>query len=118
MVSSFICQQVETQLRRVIERLHSLLSLLQTTIPDVLNPFTEYFYMQIQQTLVWILAILLKSQNIPNPILYGNSKVTQLGEQSKQYHSILFFHSIDNQFFLMMLCYRNYQFFLFHIVVA
>ena len=45
----------------------------------------------------------LKSQNIPHPILYGNSKVTQLGEQSKQYNSNIFIHSIDNPFFLMML---------------
>lgn len=76
---------MELQLRRVIERLHSLLSLLQTTIPDVLAAFTEYFYTQIQQTLVWVLAILLRAHNIPHPILYGNLRITQLSEESKQY---------------------------------
>lgn len=41
--------------------------------------------MQIQQTVVWILAILLKAYNTPHPILYGNTKISQLGEESKQY---------------------------------
>ena len=90
-VSTFICQQVELQLHRVIERLHSLLSLLQTTLPNVLAGFTEYFYTQIQQTLVWILAILLRARNIPHPILYGQLGITQLGEQSKQYLLVLSF---------------------------
>ena len=83
-ISTFICEETEVQLRRVIERLHSLLSLLQTTIPNVLVLFTEYFYTQIQQTIVWIFAILLKGHNIPHPILYGAMNVTQLGEKNKQ----------------------------------
>lgn len=49
--------------------------------------------MQIQQTVVWILAILLKAYNTPHPILYGNTKISHLGEESKQY-SLLSHHYI------------------------
>ena len=74
-VSAAVCTGVETLLRRVVERLNSLLSLVQAALPAAVAGFTEYFYMQIQQTLLWFLALLLKAQNAPHTLLYGPEKV-------------------------------------------
>ena len=74
-VSAAVCTGVETLLRRVVERLNSLLSLVQAALPAAVAGFTEYFYTQIQQTLLWFLARLLKAQNAPHPLLYGPEKV-------------------------------------------
>lgn len=74
-VSAAVCTGVETLLRRVVERLNSLLSLVQAALPAAVAGFTEYFYMQIQQTLLWFLALLLKAQNAPHTLLYGQEKV-------------------------------------------
>ena len=68
-VSAAVCTGVETLLRRVVERLNSLLSLVQAALPAAVAGFTEYFYTQIQQTL------LLKAQNAPHTLLYGPEKV-------------------------------------------
>ena len=74
-VSAAVCTGVETLLRRVVERLNSLLSLVQAALPAAVAGFTEYFYTQIQQTLLWFLALLLKAQNAPHTLLYGPEKV-------------------------------------------
>ena len=74
-VSAAVCTGVETLLRRVVERLNSLLSLVQAALPAAVAGFTEYFYTQIQQTLLWFLALLLKAQNTPHTLLYGPEKV-------------------------------------------
>ncbi|OAO13580.1 vacuolar protein sorting-associated protein [Blastocystis sp. ATCC 50177/Nand II] len=74
-VSAAVCTGVETLLHRVVERLNSLLSLVQAALPAAVAGFTEYFYMQIQQTLLWFLALLLKAQNAPHTLLYGPEKV-------------------------------------------
>ena len=74
-VSAAVCTGVETLLRRVVERLNSLLSLVQAALPAAVAGFTEYFYTQIQQTLLWFLALLLKAQNAPHTLLYGLEKV-------------------------------------------
>ena len=74
-VSAAVCTGVETLLRRVVERQNSLLSLVQAALPAAVAGFTEYFYMQIQQTLLWFLALLLKAQNAPHTLLYGPEKV-------------------------------------------
>ena len=74
-VSAAVCTGVETLLRRVVERLNSLLSLVQAALPSAVAGFTEYFYTQIQQTLLWFLALLLKAQNAPHTLLYGPEKV-------------------------------------------
>ena len=74
-VSAAVCTGVETLLRRVVERLNSLLSLVQAALPAAVAGFTEYFYTQIQQTLLWFLALLLKAQNAPHTLLYGQEKV-------------------------------------------
>lgn len=74
-VSAAVCTGVETLLCRVVERLNSLLSLVQAALPAAVAGFTEYFYMQIQQTLLWFLALLLKAQNAPHTLLYGPEKV-------------------------------------------
>ena len=74
-VSEAVCTGVETLLRRVVERLNSLLSLVQAALPAAVAGFTEYFYTQIQQTLLWFLALLLKAQNAPHTLLYGPEKV-------------------------------------------
>ena len=74
-VSAAVCMGVETLLRRVVERLNSLLSLVQAALPAAVAGFTEYFYTQIQQTLLWFLALLLKAQNAPHTLLYGPEKV-------------------------------------------
>ena len=74
-VSAAVCTGVETLLHRVVERLNSLLSLVQAALPAAVAGFTEYFYTQIQQTLLWFLALLLKAQNAPHKLLYGPEKV-------------------------------------------
>ena len=74
-VSAAVCTGVETLLRRVVERLNSLLSLVQAALPAAVAGFPEYFYTQIQQTLLWFLALLLKAQNAPHTLLYGPEKV-------------------------------------------
>ena len=74
-VSNALCDDISVLLRRVVERLNSMLSLVQMTLPDAIAAFTEYFYTQIQQTLLWFLALLLKAQNAPHTLLYGPEKV-------------------------------------------
>ena len=44
-------------------------------LPDAIAAFTEYFYTQIQQTLLWFVALLLKAQNTPHALLYGEQRV-------------------------------------------
>lgn len=72
-------------LRRVVERLHSLLSLLQMTVSESLALFTEYFYTQIQQTLLWLSGLLLKIQNTPHPLLYGTDNSVLLADTDRKY---------------------------------
>lgn len=74
-VSNALCDDISVLLRRVVERLNSMLSLVQMTLPDAIAAFTEYFYTQIQQTLLWFMALLLKAQNTPHALLYGESHV-------------------------------------------
>ena len=81
-VSTTICEAVETLLRRVVERLNSMLSLVQMALPAAVAGFTEYFYTQMQQTLLWFLGLLLKAQNTPHALLYGEAKV--LGDVEKK----------------------------------
>ena len=71
-VGKYVSEQMETLLRRVVERLHSLLSLVQVTVPDSLVAFTDYFYTQIQQTLLWFSGLLFRIQNTPHSLLYGS----------------------------------------------
>ena len=52
-----------------MERQHSLLSLLQTALPESLGAFTEYFYAPVQQTLLWGASLLLGSLCVPHPLL-------------------------------------------------
>ena len=74
-VSTAVCAAVETLLRRMVERLNSMLSLVQMALPAAIAGFTRYFYTQVQQTLLWFLALLLKAQNVPHALLYGEAKV-------------------------------------------
>ena len=74
-VSTAVCAAVETLLRRMMERLNSMLSLVQMALPAAIAGFTKYFYTQVQQTLLWFLALLLKAQNVPHALLYGEAKV-------------------------------------------
>ena len=74
-VSTAVCVAVETLLRRMVERLNSMLSLVQMALPAAIAGFTRYFYTQVQQTLLWFLALLLKAQNVPHALLYGEAKV-------------------------------------------
>ena len=60
---------VSSRLRAAVERQHSLLSLLQTALPESLGAFTEYFYAQVQQTLLWGASLLLASLCVPHPLL-------------------------------------------------
>lgn len=81
-ISTAVCTEVETLLRRMVERLNSMLSLVQVALPTAVAGFTKYFYTQIQQTLLWFLALLLKAQNVPHALLYGEAKV--LGDTDKK----------------------------------
>ena len=68
-LSAEFASGVSQRLRQVVERQHSLLSLLQTALPDALSAFTEYFYAQVQQTLLWGASLLLASLHVPHSLL-------------------------------------------------
>lgn len=90
-IGKYVSEQMETLLRRVVERLHSLLSLVQVTVPDSLVAFTDYFYTQIQQTLLWFSALLFRIQNTPHPLLYGSDSAVLYADSDSKYRFALVF---------------------------
>lgn len=84
-IGKFVSEQMETLLRRVVERLHSLLSLVQVTVPDSLVAFTDYFYTQIQQTLLWFSGLLFRIQNTPHSLLYGSDSAVLYADSDSKY---------------------------------
>ena len=74
-ISERLSESISESVCMAIERLHSLLSLLQSANQPSLAAFTDYFYTQINQTLLWAVAVPLSTTHSPHSLLCDPSSL-------------------------------------------